>query len=407
MNFEKLSLITILQRKDTALLQVLSVNHFKRPAHKTLFKALTSYNKQFGKIPTVDVLSAAIQAQMEAEKASTYVSMLESFKDYEGELPESVEIIKSLQDAHVIANVDEHIEQLVEASKAKDIETVKSLISKLDNSLLTTTKTPESMLDVTYEPSKIRIIDSCIESMRSSSLKMGGLVLIGGTSGGGKSIYTLQQLMYSFSVDKIPTCLLNMELGLDETIARMYSQATGKEFSEIYGNTSPSVIASVNSWKQKYFTGDVEFRIKSIRYSVSEIEHTIRTQAAQGIVLFGIDYLQITDMETSSEEWKQLSNLVRLLHQLTQELQIVIISPVQINFSDTKVKDNELQVTIRGSRELEFSSSVFLFIYQTQEEYKENVARVFTIKARNAKKQIYMLQTDFSRMAFIDTKIIL
>jgi archaellum biogenesis ATPase FlaH len=236
---------------------------------------------------------------------------------------------------------------------------------------------------------------------------MGGLVLIGGTSGGGKSIYTLQQLMYSFSVDKIPTCLLNMELGLDETIARMYSQATGKEFSEIYGNTSPSVIASVNSWKQKYFTGDVEFRIKSIRYSVSEIEHTIRTQAAQGIVLFGIDYLQITDMETSSEEWKQLSNLVRLLHQLTQELQIVIISPVQINFSDTKVKDNELQVTIRGSRELEFSSSVFLFIYQTQEEYKENVARVFTIKARNAKKQIYMLQTDFSRMAFIDTKIIL
>jgi replicative DNA helicase len=344
---------------------------------------------------------------MEAEKASTYVSMLESFKDYEGELPESVEIIKSLQDAHVIANVDEHIEQLVEASKAKDIETVKSLISKLDNSLLTTTKTPESMLDVTYEPSKIRIIDSCIESMRSSSLKMGGLVLIGGTSGGGKSIYTLQQLMYSFSVDKIPTCLLNMELGLDETIARMYSQATGKEFSEIYGNTSPSVIASVNSWKQKYFTGDVEFRIKSIRYSVSEIEHTIRTQAAQGIVLFGIDYLQITDMETSSEEWKQLSNLVRLLHQLTQELQIVIISPVQINFSDTKVKDNELQVTIRGSRELEFSSSVFLFIYQTQEEYKENVARVFTIKARNAKKQIYMLQTDFSRMAFIDTKIIL
>jgi hypothetical protein len=187
----------------------------------------------------------------------------------------------------------------------------------------------------------------------------------------------------------------------------MYSQDTGKDFAGIYGNTDPSVIASVNSWKQRYFTSDVEFRIKSVRYSISEIEQTIRNQAAQGIVLFGIDYLQIADLDVSNEEWKQLSNLVRLLHQLTQELQIVIISPVQINFSDTKIKDNELQVTIRGSRELEFSSSVFLFIYQTQEEYKENVARVFTIKARNAKKQIYMLQTDFARMSFIDTGVVM
>jgi replicative DNA helicase len=407
MNFEKLSIITILQRKDATLLQALSVNHYKRPAHKTLFKALQSYNKQFGKIPTIDVLSSAIQAQMEAEKASTYVSMLESFKDYEGELPSSEEIIKSLEDAYIIANVDAHIEQLVEASKAKDIETVKNLLSKLDNSVSTSTKKPENILDVTYEPSKIRVIDSCMESMRAASLKMGGLVLIGGSSGGGKSIYTLKQLMYSFSVDKIPTCLLNMELGLDETIARMYSQDTGKDFAGIYGNTDPSIIASVNSWKQKYFTSDVEFRIKSVRYSISEIEQTIRNQASQGIVLFGIDYLQIADLDVSNEEWKQLSNLVRLLHQLTQELQIVIISPVQINFTDTKIKDNELHVTIRGSRELEFSASVFLFIYQTAEEYKENVCRIFTIKARNAKKQIYLTQTDFARMNFIDTGVVM
>jgi replicative DNA helicase len=407
MNFEKLSLITILQRKDPTLLQTLSVHHFKKPAHKTLFKALISYNKQFSKIPTVDILSSAIQTQMDADKASIYVSMLESFKEYDGELPSSEEIIKNLDDAYLIANVDAHIEQLVEAAKSKDIETVKSLLSKLDNSVSTSSKKPENILDVTYEPSKIRTIDSCMESMRANNLKMGGLVLIGGTSGGGKSIYTLKQLMYSFSVDRVPTCLLNMELGLDETIARMYSQATGKDFSEVYGNTNPSVVASVNSWKQKYFSGDIEFRIKSIRYSISEIEHTIRTQAAQGIVLFGIDYLQIADLDVSTEEWKQLSKLVRLLHQLTQELQIVIISPVQINFSDTKIKDNELQVTIRGSRELEFSSSVFLFIYQTQEEYKENVCRIFTVKARNAKKQIYLTQTLFSQMNFIDTGVVL
>lgn len=63
------------------------------------------------------------------------------------------------------------------------------------------------MLNIDYTPSKIRTIDSCFESMRTHGLKLGGLTIVGGTSGGGKSIFTLQQLMYSYKEDKINTCL--------------------------------------------------------------------------------------------------------------------------------------------------------------------------------------------------------
>jgi len=408
MNFEKLFLVHLIRNKDIKSLLSSSDNLFIKVTHKVLFKALKNYHKTHGRIPDIAILIEAIKAQMPEEKSTIYVGVLEGLELYDGEIPDGVELLRNLQDAYVISEVDKNIEKLVEAAKDKNVSSVSTIIKGLQAITVSTNKTPENILNIDYTPSKIRVIDSCLDSMRLYNSKIGGLTLIGGTTGGGKSIFTLQQLMYSFTVSKISTCLLNMELSTDETISRMFSHATGTDFADVYGNTDPSMVAKVNSWKQKYFSSpDADFRIRSVRYSVSEIEATIRQQASEGVVLFGIDYLQIADLDVSSDEWKQLSYLVRTLHQLTQELQIVIVSPVQINFSDTKIVDNELKVTIRGSRELEFSSTLFLFIYQSPEEYKENVCRMFTMKARNAKKYIYLLQTDFSKMKFEDTGVVL
>jgi hypothetical protein len=71
--------------------------------------------------------------------------------------------------------------------------------------------------------------------------------------------------------------------------------------------------------------------------------------------------------------------------------------------TDTKEKDGQLKITTRGSKELEFSASVFLFIYQTPEEYENSVARVFTIKSRNSAKKTYVIETDYDKMRVLDT----
>lgn len=400
-------LIHLLRRKDIKTLLICSDKLFVKAVTRVLFKALKNYHKTFGRIPEIPTLVEAIKTQLPEDKVEIYVGMLEGLELFEGEIPEAEELLTNLQEAYLIKSVDDSIEKLVEAAKLKDVPTVRTLVNNLITTTTTSEKTPENILNIDYVPSKVRNIDSCMQSMRDNGLKCGGLTIVGGTSGGGKSIFTLQQLMYSYSVDKIPTCLLNMELSETESIARMYSQDTDTPFIDVYGNTDPQMIAKVNAWKQRFFSSDVEFRMKSVRYSVSEIEATVRQQAAEGIVLFGIDYLQLTDLDGANEEWKQLSKLVKLLHQLTQELQIVIISPVQINFSDTKLKDGELQITVRGSKELEFSSSLFLFIYQSAEEYKEDTCRVFTVKARNARKSTYMFGTQFKQMKFIDTGVVM
>ena len=100
-----------------------------------------------------------------------------------------------------------------------------------------------------------------------------------------------------------------------------------------------------------------------------------------------------------------MANLVKDLHALSVEHNIVILSPTQLNL--TKDKKGNIEATTRGSKELNFSSSLFLLIYQNKEEFKEGVARIIVEKARNAKKLTLMTKTDFEHMKFTDLGITL
>jgi replicative DNA helicase len=241
--------------------------------------------------------------------------------------------------------------------------------------------------------------------MESRGVRIGGLTIIGAGTGAGKSVFVLNQLMYSYKVEKLNTCLLNLELGADETMARMYAHASNTDFNVVYGNED--IVEIVQTWKNDYFSEDNIFTMKNVRFDTEEIVEIIRQQASLGVTVFGIDYLQLVDSAYSKKEWEALRDLVRALHTLTLELGIVIISPVQINLDEVDEGDGKVKIKVRGSRELENSSTLFLFIYQSVDEYKEDVARIFTIKARNARKYTYVVQTDFTHMKFVDTGVVL
>ena len=231
-----------------------------------------------------------------------------------------------------------------------------------------------------------------------------GNILVTGNSG--KSVLALQQLLYSYE-QGLNCCLLNLELGYDETVARAYSTITNKPFGDIFGNPSPKVGKDIEDWKNSYFNRKNRFFINNVNYNTEEIVHTIEAMHKIGVTVFVLDYIQLVDYTNKAEEWKMIRDLVRTLHRLTQELGVTIITPVQINLADVKEKEGILKITVRGSKELEYSSTVFLFIYQTKEEYKEDMGRIFTIKARNAKKGTYVMQTKFDTMKFEDTGVVL
>ena len=405
-NYDKIFLKKLFNTKDITLLSRVKPEYFQYNMASSTVKLLKNYVKKYGTIPTLEVFGALLIKVMPTDKAEIYGAYLKGLMNVEAELTEH-EIVDALKSQYVLIKTDNSIEELVNAASEKDVEKVKELIRDLSSSLNSHEKTPEIITDVDYQPSNIRMVKPFLPSLVERGMLFGGLTIVGAGTGAGKSVFLINQLLYSYKVEKLNVCLLNLELGADETMARMYSCATGTDFETIFGNDNPTTVRKVNSWKTAYFSEENTFTMKNIRYNGDEIIEIIRQQASLGITVFGIDYLQLVDSVTHFEEWKALRDLVRALHTLTLELGITIISPVQININDVEEGDGELKITVRGSRELENSSTVFLFIFQNKEEYKENVARLFSIKARNARKYTYVLTTDFKKMKFEDTGIVL
>ena len=404
MKVEKAVLKYILETKSLEAVAKIKPEYFSRPIPKVLFKALQSYIGTYHKVPDVEVFKKKLEAKLPEAKQEIYFSFLDSLEDVELE-SSFEELLGVLKDNYVVGVVDKNIEGLVLAAQSKNVEAIRHILKKLEGDIVTEEKLPEDVRSAEYTPSKIKLIEPFLETPKLYNLKFGGLVIIGAGSGRGKSIFLLQQLMYSYEQGE-NVCLINLELGLDETIARMYSMATGEDFNTIYGNTNPKVIAKVNKWKEEYFDRDNKFYIRNSRFDDQEMEAVVRAMEKKGVHIFGVDYLNLVEIHTE-EEWRGLTRLVKNLHRLTQELSLVILTPTQVNMTETKEKDGELKVTTRGARELELSSSVFVFIYQTKEEEDAGTARLFTLKARNAQKKTYVVETDFSHMKFKDTGMVL
>ncbi len=404
---EKAVLKYAFESKDLVIIHKLKPKFFKNPVARTILKALQSYVNTFNTVPTYDIFAEKLKTKLPEDKAEAYTGFVEGLALIELQAS-GEELYSILVEDYKISVIDEQIEELVESAKEKDLSSLQLLLNQLQSDLVVNDKLPDDIVDTEYTPSKIRLITPFMPTMQQQNLMMAGVVLVGGSTGGGKSLFTMNQLLYSYDKEGYNVCLLNLELGFDETLARMYSYITKTPFNQVYGNVDDSMVEKINQWKKEFFDRDTNrFYIKNTRLSISDITAIIKAMHKQGVTVFGLDYIQIVDADTNVEEWKQLRDLVRELHRLAQELGIVIITPVQVNMHDVKEKDGELKIHVRGSKELENSSSVFLFIYQTKEEYEDNVARIFTIKARNAKKLTYMVQTEFDKMAFVDTGIIL
>lgn len=404
MNYDKICLKRILDTKKLDLLSRIKPEYIKYGVAKFMVKAIKTYVRKYGVIPSLEVFISELKKVLPTDKQDIYIGYLEGLESTEADISNEV-LVESLKSQYVLLEVDDKVEAIVEAASAKDSSEVKKLIAELHTKMNTSEKTPENIVDKVYQPSKIRTIRPFIQSMEDRGMFFGGLTIIGAGTGQGKSVLLLNQLMFSYKVEKLNTCLLNLELGSDETIARMYANATGTHFHEVYGNEK--LVAKVEAWKNEYFGEGHIFNMENVRYDTQEIEEIIRQQVSLGVTVFGIDYLQLVDAASHQKEWEALRDLVRVLHTLTLELGIVIISPVQINLDEVDEKDGKVKIKVRGSRELENSSTLFLFIYQTPEEYNNDVARVFTIKARNARRNTYVLQTQFDTMRFEDSGIVL
>jgi len=399
MNWQKIALKKLLIDNDYSLYTHLSKELFSK-SYRTIFVMIDKYYDAYSKLPTADMLIAYIKSNFADDVAEVLTAILESLDKIKDNTTND-EVVKELNKEKVVRELDNVAEDFLTALKNKQIDKVVKIAENIQTKAMeVNNKMPEDIRETDYKMEGLATLPIFLPTLQEHNINLAGLSIIGAKSGAGKSLFSLQQALYTYE-QGYKVGILSLELPLSQLKARMYSIVNGVPYHEVI---KPENKEKILQWQKEYFKPDTFF-IKAIRYNIEEITKAIDYMIKKGVKLIVIDYLNLVEADNYKEEWKQLADLVKDLHAKAVEYNIVILTPTQVNLSETK--KGEIEATTRGSRELEYSSSLYLLLYQNNEEYKEGVARVIVKKARNAKKLTLMVRTDFEKMRFQDTGIII
>lgn len=397
MNFEKLALASLIEKKLKP--HELNTDDFTGRSPRFIFNLIKNYSQRFGETPSIDVIIASITQKIEEDKAKIYTGYVEG-------LPENIQdsteyILEGLRKDKSIKVLDDKLETLVDLVGSRDTEGARKLLKELLEVTNDTVSTAEDAKNIEFSTDNIMMVDCFLQDVTN---KLQGVVLVSAKSGSGKSVFALNQGLHSYKQGH-DVLYFNLELSKNEMMARILSKELEVPFEDIYRDLSPDEVAYYNQKKSEIFSRPNKFKMVNCTVDDEFIEQTIRSEVLTGCDVVVIDYIQLTENSNFEENWKFLQRFVKKLHQLTLELGIIIITPVQI--SEVKDKQGNITPEVRNSKELEFSSSLWFHITQNEEEWKENLARLITIKSRHSLKQTYVMQTDFKHMQFRPTGLVM
>lgn len=397
MNFEKLALASLLEKKIQP--HELSVDDFIGRSPRFIFNVIKKYHERFGEVPSIDTVVATINQKIEEDKAVVYIG-------YVNGLPENIQdstqyILEGLRTDKSIKVLDDKLETLVDLVGTRDTLGARKLLKELLEATSDTVSTAENAKDIHFSTDNIMMVDCFLPDVVN---KLQGVVLISAKSGKGKSIFALQQGLHNYK-EGLDVLYFNLELSKNEMMARILSSELDVPFEDIYKDLTPEEEEYYNHKKDEIFSRPNKFKMVNCSVNDEFIENTIRSEIATGCDVVVIDYIQLTENSNFAEQWKFLEKFVKKLHHISLDLGVCIITPIQIN----EIKDKQGNVTpeVRGSRELEFSSSLWFHITQSDEENKEGLARLLTVKSRHSKQNTYIMSTDFKHMKFHPTGLVM
>jgi replicative DNA helicase len=401
MNVQKIAIKHLLLDRNTHFLHQLIDAYFTK-SYKTIYKLIESYYDSKGKLPAKDDLLSLFENKLSKEKAETYKAIIKSLDRIESDMTAD-EILAELKKHKLLVEVENKLEDLVKAGENKDVGTLMNIIGDLNNKInnIENSYVPADVKEVEFKNINLVTLDSCLPTLRDNGINITNLTILGARSGQGKSLLAIQQALYTYEQGH-SVAFLSLELPESLLLMRMYANVNKVSIKEIMANPDKKNI--IDKWKETYFNRENKFYIKHRRYTATEVKSVVRMLAKQGVQLIVIDYLGLIEFDNNYEDWRNLANLVKDLHALSVELGVVILSPTQINIEESK--SGSVNITTRNSKELIFSSSLFLVLHANEEEKQENVSRLIVEKARSAQQMTLMVKNNFEYMAIEDLGII-
>jgi len=403
-SFMKLALAKLL-KGEIELLQDLDRSFFQNKEAKIYDLILEQY-AETQKLPSRVTISALIEQRAPVNARGPFQAFVEGLPEDTDEISNE-ELIDGLKGARTLRAVDDRIEQLVEAQRERDFDTVKSILADTLEEVSLGGVNVDSLSDVMDNDEIIHSVPSGFGEDFDELLgnRFAGVTLITAASGGGKSAILLASAIEAFKEGQT-VLFVSLELSAKALGARLKAYVCDIDFSRIIKGTTTAEENKIIAVKMREFWGDRkdEFKIVTEQVDDRELLALVAVQAqTSNVTAVYVDYLGLISSAAAADSWKTLSNLVKALHKMSITHGIVVVTAAQI--AEAKIEGNTVSLTSRGSAELVFSSSVVLYLKKMEEDGETDAFIVYQAKNRYAKLVHSIVEGQLQYMKFKPTGI--
>jgi len=403
-NYQRLALAKLLKGNIT-ILQDLDESLFTGKENK-IYSLIIQHYADNSTLPNKLSLSATIANRAPANVVGPFQAVVEALPEDVSDVGDD-EVISGLKGARTLRAVDDKMEQLVEAQRNKDFDTVKTLLAETLQEVSLGSVEINAMADVMDNDEVIHSVPSGFGEEFDELLgnRFSGVTLITASSGGGKTVQLLSSAIEAFKEGQA-VLFISLELSAKALGARLKSHVCEIDFNKIIQDSLTEEERKLIDTKMKEFWGERQddFKIVTEQLDDKELLAMVSVQAQTSDVRgVYIDYLGLIGSSTATDSWKTLSNLVKSLHKMTVTHGIVVVTAAQV--AEVKI-ENEYNVSLvsRGSAELVFSSSVVLYTKKLDAS-DEDAFVVYAVKNRYAKLIHSLVEGRLHWMKFKDTGI--
>lgn len=406
-NYELLALSKLLRESDQTLFLGLNQELFTGQ-YSALFKLVSKEFSSTHKIPSLSMLNAAVNEKAPRDLRPTLNAILSTMDsvDILGISPD--QILSGLKDKHLLLTVDNSIQELNNFAMLRDTQGVRGVLNKIVEDINLDAVRPTNLFEAMEAPDSSKIIPSGIDELDEHIGGVAGLTIISGSSGGGKSIALMQMALGQFLQGR-NILYISLELSAQVLGNRLKSFLTGIPFSKI--NKDSGALLTDAERKQikdamdKFKDRENVFRIVTDPLDTEELLNLIKVEKSlYDVEVVYLDYLNLVSAPRGSESgWKNLSDTAKSLHRLSMQLGVITISASQVTLDKVPKAGKFPEVTTRGSKELEFSATLWVFIYSADpdDDAGSNDSAVFyVLKNRNGPRCQLLFEKKFSEMKF-------
>lgn len=350
---------------------------FSNSISKRLFRGFEKVMLEGGKVDVVRVVEASKGSwDINYDHLTNLVANISYETDFETYLAYALEGYKQLKLQHLLARINERVEQGEETEgliKAMEVElfNIKEVRESTINDMATNLKIVFDNIDKNASAKGLVGIGSGFKHLDdfTGGWQRSDLVIIAADTSQGKTSFALNCAKNAAIAFKHPVAIYSLEMSALQLSARLMSMESNINSKSILrSKLSTDEISQIHS--SLYQLSEAEIYIDDCPSNlISYIMSSIRTLRLQKNIEFAVvDYLQLVGLgEKGVSREQEVGKIARMLKNLAKELNIAIMVLSQLNRGQSSRSGGEPRLSdLRDSGQIEEAADTVILLYRPE-----------------------------------------